>query len=828
MGKFLSSAARIFSSTSFWGVVVAIIDDREVDAIKLWKKIEAVRKSSVSSSVDVSRLALYLQFLNIVARPDFWAEKDYSALLGLADSVSNKLVGGGDVPRAIGDLVGKVNRELGVTESFDPVNMDVSKNIFLNLRGLFENSNVDVPLSVEVYRFNYVFHQLCRAALNLDIKKNEFVSAFCENIAVNQSSVLDVHSLFGDLAVRLGERVPELRYLVSSTYGTLQSELGLRLIVNGIRASRLRWEADISSSSLASFNIFSSSVRRASPSLEHSGQQGKVRVNSHPLEIALDFSRYSALNQIAVLILPSADLKVKNGWRAEVRGMILRQISLLAVVEIPRSALTGGGRWSLILLRREFGASSQKTIFVQGGALDGLSGQTPEQLGRFCGLPVSELVNAKALMQPISTSVSTLGSFLGPRADRMFGKGYRDVDGFCRAVDYDEFNSDSRSLSPSDFIESSPHSDFKSLLDDSPVRDLLDRGEGGNRIYIIGNNGQGKSFLLRELVSVFAGKSKTVYAVAFGATDRFSLKIGSGDVPVGYHYLGSRTGSAGVNPRKIAHHAAQLMARIYSSPVHLEVFNDVAQRMGFSSDHFLLPAVKGADFLENVVKFDFDLVNSFDGSKGQRLGIKRGGNEIVPFDELSSGEQQLMLLFAKIIAHAGPETLFLIDEPETSLHVSWQQGLPQVFALVASKFSMDIVIATHSPVVIASATGLDDHCFLAQDGELKEISKASSRSVETALFEGFRLYTKNNREVHERCAEIIAQAISIANDASAKKDFSPLLEEMVDMRDVVLHSVKGDRETHAARDLELIERASSALTEISEMFTGLPARGENV
>lgn len=73
------------------------------------------------------------------------------------------------------------------------------------------------------------------------------------------------------------------------------------------------------------------------------------------------------------------------------------------------------------------------------------------------------------------------------------------------------------------------------------------------------------------------------------------------------------------------------------------------------------------------------------------------------FDQLSSGEQNILSVGAKIIAYSAPGSLIVIDEPEISLNVSWQQQYVQLImqALQISPGS-HILIATHSPHLIAS------------------------------------------------------------------------------------------------------------------------------
>lgn len=72
---------------------------------------------------------------------------------------------------------------------------------------------------------------------------------------------------------------------------------------------------------------------------------------------------------------------------------------------------------------------------------------------------------------------------------------------------------------------------------------------------------------------------------------------------------------------------------------------------------------------------------------------------------LSSGEIQLIVIFAHL--YFNPETkkanVFIIDEPELSLHVQWQAKF--VDAILSSSERTQFIMATHSPTVIMHRVG---------------------------------------------------------------------------------------------------------------------------
>ena len=73
---------------------------------------------------------------------------------------------------------------------------------------------------------------------------------------------------------------------------------------------------------------------------------------------------------------------------------------------------------------------------------------------------------------------------------------------------------------------------------------------------------------------------------------------------------------------------------------------------------------------------------------------------------LSSGEQHEIVLLYDLLFGVEPGSLVLIDEPELSLHVSWQkQFVPDLLA-IAKAVGIDVVLATHSPFIVGDRLDL--------------------------------------------------------------------------------------------------------------------------
>ena len=75
------------------------------------------------------------------------------------------------------------------------------------------------------------------------------------------------------------------------------------------------------------------------------------------------------------------------------------------------------------------------------------------------------------------------------------------------------------------------------------------------------------------------------------------------------------------------------------------------------------------------------------------------GGKLRP-EDLSSGERHVLLLLYRLLFVVRPDSLILVDEPELSLHIVWQQEFLKDIEKILDLVSLDILIATHSPQII--------------------------------------------------------------------------------------------------------------------------------
>ncbi len=83
-----------------------------------------------------------------------------------------------------------------------------------------------------------------------------------------------------------------------------------------------------------------------------------------------------------------------------------------------------------------------------------------------------------------------------------------------------------------------------------------------------------------------------------------------------------------------------------------------------------------------------------------RASITMDNGTSLMIKDLSSGEKEILIMFYALLFHADPGCLVIIDEPEISLHVSWQQMLGKYFLDICRVRGLQLIVATHSPQVI--------------------------------------------------------------------------------------------------------------------------------
>ncbi|MEZ9529538.1 AAA family ATPase [Vibrio sp. 10N.286.51.F4] len=79
------------------------------------------------------------------------------------------------------------------------------------------------------------------------------------------------------------------------------------------------------------------------------------------------------------------------------------------------------------------------------------------------------------------------------------------------------------------------------------------------------------------------------------------------------------------------------------------------------------------------------------------LEIKKDNRKILP-KSLSSGEKQLLYIFMKVINGSDKPMVLFLDEPEISMHLSWQEKLLDALKIIHP--NLQIIAVSHSPALV--------------------------------------------------------------------------------------------------------------------------------
>ena len=136
-----------------------------------------------------------------------------------------------------------------------------------------------------------------------------------------------------------------------------------------------------------------------------------------------------------------------------------------------------------------------------------------------------------------------------------------------------------------------------------------------------------------------------------------------------------------------------LLLYVEDSFKKIEIFDEIAKKIEillsiinkrFKHKKFFVDREQGFLFRSTIIK------------------DKNGEGQSIPVSKLSSGEQNELVLFYELLFKSKPSSLILIDEPEVSLHISWQNCFIEDLKEIATLNNLRFIIATHSPDIISN------------------------------------------------------------------------------------------------------------------------------
>lgn len=184
--------------------------------------------------------------------------------------------------------------------------------------------------------------------------------------------------------------------------------------------------------------------------------------------------------------------------------------------------------------------------------------------------------------------------------------------------------------------------------------------------------------------------------------------------------------------------------------------------------------------------------------------IFRKENSDLEIRDLSGGESSLIMMSISIVSVLKNGSIILIDEPENSLHPSWQVEFIGLFEkLLANFHGCHLLIASHSPYLVSSLPS-EKSCLIAASRDGREYRYAMydfgtyGWSIEKILLDIFGVATVRNSYFEEK----VRKLITLMPDARNKKS------EII----FLLSYLKSFRMDSDDPLLNLISRAEKAMT----------------
>lgn len=247
---------------------------------------------------------------------------------------------------------------------------------------------------------------------------------------------------------------------------------------------------------------------------------------------------------------------------------------------------------------------------------------------------------------------------------------------------------------------------------------------------LVGINGCGKTTLLNIISDYYSGQKQKIKknlaeSVSGTQTSTPVTYIRSFDVPA--------------NPKK------------RTESILLQELKNVINQNGEGTSFFdyrmkMLNFPEQADMIRHRINVFFKLINSLFEETGKEIMIDPLNNTIVfsiedtgkaiitedgeriytsdnqplytedkkiQLEQLSSGEKQMLLILTTVFLQEEKPNILLMDEPEISLHITWQDRLIETIRELNP--NCQLIITTHSPNIFAN--GWEDKIVFIQDLE---------------------------------------------------------------------------------------------------------------
>lgn len=111
------------------------------------------------------------------------------------------------------------------------------------------------------------------------------------------------------------------------------------------------------------------------------------------------------------------------------------------------------------------------------------------------------------------------------------------------------------------------------------------------------------------------------------------------------------------------------------------------------------PLMEKLDLLTDMVNRRFKFKKIVLSNENGIVVMDDNGKKL-KMSKLSSGEQEILVLFYTLLFEVKDGVMLLVDEPEISLHISWQRMFAEDLKKIVEQKKITAIVATHSPQIV--------------------------------------------------------------------------------------------------------------------------------
>lgn len=190
----------------------------------------------------------------------------------------------------------------------------------------------------------------------------------------------------------------------------------------------------------------------------------------------------------------------------------------------------------------------------------------------------------------------------------------------------------------------------------------------------------------------------------------------------------------------------------------------------------------------------------------KRIELYSKSGRVVDFSESSSGEQCVLLSILNLAGVIRDNSIVCIDEPEISLHPSWQRLYVKLLQDCFRQYKgCHFIISTHSPLIVSELDSMDCHVLNMAVNEVYAASDYAHQSVDFQLATVFDTPGDNNEYLKRRAVTLLSKNSRVAGLSEA---------EHQEARDLISRGERLSEKDVVKQLISLLER-------------GVKARGNN-